>query len=121
MDTLIDAIRAAVAADATDDARQAGAAACRTILTALEATAGAPLVAPAVASVPTAPAASPIATVLAAMRTIPSDQLLDLVIDKLRATATARGVAPTAAPVSRSGVQFQIVPVSRPTMTGGPS
>ena len=34
MDTLLDAIRAAVAADATDDTKAAGATACRTILTA---------------------------------------------------------------------------------------
>jgi hypothetical protein len=43
MTELLDSIHAAVTADATPEARAAGIAACRTILSALEATLGAPL------------------------------------------------------------------------------
>src|SRR5262245_53693896 len=44
MDNLLDSIRAAVAPGASDETRASGASACRTILTALEAKAGEPLV-----------------------------------------------------------------------------
>jgi hypothetical protein len=94
MDPLIDSIRAAVADGASDDAKDAGAQACRAILAALEAQGGAPL-----ASAPSP--ASPIAAAVATLRTIPPDQLLDLVIAKLRlavpatdAPATATAAAP---------------------------
>jgi hypothetical protein len=66
-------IRAAFAADATPEARTAGANACRSIVAALE-----PAPAPATLN----PAA--IASALTALRSVPPDQLLDLAIAKLR-------------------------------------
>ena len=78
MDALLESIRAALAADATADAKAAGAAACRTILTALDATATAPI--------PTSPSINPtaVANIVGALRGVPPDQLLDLAIAKLR-------------------------------------
>jgi len=79
METLIEAIRAASAADATPQARANGAQACRTILAALEATQGQPL-----ASAPAAPA-TPMHAIVGTLRNTPPEQLLDLVIAKLKA------------------------------------
>ena len=72
MDTFIEAIRAAVAEGATADQKHAGAVACRAILTALEGPAGQPLTLPAVAS-----------------PRLEVDQVLDLVIARLRAMVPA--------------------------------
>lgn len=82
METLIEAIRAASAADATPQARANGAQACRTILAALEATQGQPL-----ASAPAAPAAppTPMHAIVGTLRNTPPEQLLDLIIAKLTA------------------------------------
>ena len=79
MHDLLDAIHAAIAPNASADARAAGADACRTILTALDAAPGKPMNATATAQ------ASPIATIVAGLRGVPPDQLLDLAITKLRA------------------------------------
>jgi hypothetical protein len=79
VDQLIECIRVAVANDATAETRAAGAAACRTILTALDAKLGEPLAAPAV---PT-PNAQAVA-IASALRSVPMDQLADLLIAKLR-------------------------------------
>ena len=97
MDTIVDTIRAAVAERASEEAKQAGATACRAVLAALEGQAGAPLAPP--PSPPAAPAlASSIATAVGALRSVPPDQILDLVIDRLRNAATARGVALSPSP-----------------------
>lgn len=72
MDDLIEAIRTAVAEGATPEQRAAGAQACRTILTALEAEVGKPI------ALAGAPAPSPLAG-------ISPDQALDLLIAKLSA------------------------------------
>ncbi|HEY1811011.1 MAG TPA: hypothetical protein VGG74_01555 [Kofleriaceae bacterium] len=71
-DEQIETIRAAIKPDATSEARAAGAAACRTIIGQLEQ-------APKAAVNPAA-----IAQAVAAMRGMPTDQLLDLAIAKLR-------------------------------------
>ena len=85
MDQLIEAIRNATATDATDEVRAAGAFACRTILTALEAKPGESLAPPIATTVPD----SPIAAVVAGLRGVPVDQLLDLAIAKLRTMVPA--------------------------------
>jgi len=82
MDTLIDAIRSAVANDANAAARATGAQACRTILAALEAKAGDPFT-------PSPPAATAFHAIVGAARTMPIDQLLDLLIAKLTAALPA--------------------------------
>jgi hypothetical protein len=95
-DNLIEMIRAAVASDATAEARAAGADACRTIMTALGATAGEPLAVPASSS-----PSNPMATAIAALvRSTPPDQLLDLVIAKLRTLVPADKQQPAARPMT---------------------
>jgi hypothetical protein len=74
-DTLIDTIRAAVASDASAEARAAGVAACHALLTALGEPAPSSRVEP-----------GPIATAVAqVLRSTPPDQLLDMAIAKLQA------------------------------------
>lgn len=89
MDDLLDTIRTSMAADATTEAKAAGAVACRTLLAALETNPGEPLV------TPTAPAASPIANAIAMLRGVPVDQLLDVAINRLRAAIPAGESAPS--------------------------
>lgn len=96
IDTVLDAIRAALANDASDEVRTAGIHACRAILATLDPQ---PVTAP-----PAAP--SPVAMIAAALRNVPPDQLLDLAIAKLRAALPADAdVKPTAA------MRIPIVPV----------
>jgi hypothetical protein len=95
-DTLIEAIRAAVAAGASDDARAAGANACRTLLVVLEAKPGEPMV-PAM-PVPHPPSA-PIAALASAIRGMPREQLFDLLIAKLRTLVPADSAAPASTPM----------------------
>lgn len=90
MDELLDTIRTSMAADATADAKAAGATACRTLLAALEPQPGQPLVP---ATAPTA--ASPIANAIAMLRGVPVDQLLDVAISRLRAAIPAGESAPS--------------------------
>ena len=104
MDSLLDAIRAGVASDATDDARSAAAAACRTILSALEAQAGEPLATPTAA----APDAMTIATAIGALRNVPPEQLLDLAIARLRAALPPETAVPAVQPV-----KFHVVTLPR--------
>jgi hypothetical protein len=104
MDNLIESIRVAVLAEASDEHKQKGALACRTILTALEAKPGEALAAPP----PAAPVALPdLAPLIQAVRTMGPDQLLDVAIARLRAALPAgASVAHVGAP------QFHIVPVA---------
>jgi hypothetical protein len=109
MHDLIDAIRAAVAEDATVEAKQAGAQACRTILAALETEPGQPL-----ADAPAAVAASPGATApanpFAALAGLDLDRALDLVIARLRAALPEEKRAGLSA---RPGMRIQLVPVPK--------
>lgn len=84
MENLIEAIRNAIATDATDESRAAGVHACRTILVALETPAGAPMGAP-TASPALAEPRSPLEAAVSALRGVPPDQLLDLAIARLKA------------------------------------
>lgn len=85
MDEMMDAIRGAVAEGATAEQKVAGAQACRTILTALEAEIGKPI------ALAGAPVSSPLAG-------ISPDQALDLLIARLSAMVpshrTGEGEAP---------------------------
>ncbi len=100
MDQLLEAIRTATATDANDEARAVGAQACRTILTALEAKPGEPL-----ATHP--PDTSPIQTIVATLRGVPPEQLLDLAIARLRAALPAGAEVAPVVPV-----KFQLLPVA---------
>ena len=95
MHELIETIRAAVAEDATAEAKQAGAQACRMILAALEGEPNEP--------VPPAPA-----NPLAALARLDLDRALDLVIARLRA---ALPEDKRAALGERPGMRIQLVPV----------
>lgn len=104
MDQLLESIRAAVATGATDEAKAAGATACRTILIALEAKPGEPMAAP----VPVAAQSQPeISAIVAGLKGVPVDQLLDLAIAKLRTMVPAD----KAPPVQRLAIP--LVPVPR--------
>jgi len=92
MDDLLEQIRAALAPDATDDARTAALNACRTIASTLE----------------PAPPANPMTEVAKTLRGIPAEQLLDLAIAKLRAALPAGVEVP---PVPK--LEFQIVPLPK--------
>jgi hypothetical protein len=99
MNDIIEIIRAAVAPEATPDARGAGVEACRTILAALSAKQGEPMTAA------VAEPASPIAAIVGGLRTMPPDQLLDLAIAKLRAALPADTQVPPAMPL-----KFHLIP-----------
>lgn len=100
MDNVIDAIRAAVAADASAESKAAGVTACRAILAALETTPGQTFA----STVP----ASPVAAMVGALRGVPPDQLLDLAIAKLRSALPAGTVVPAVQPL-----KLQIVPITK--------
>ena len=93
MDELFDQIRAATSPDATADARAAGASACRALLAAIETDAGQPLA-------PAAPLPSAqIGALVAALRGMPPEQILDLAIARLRAALPADAPAPAVQPL----------------------
>lgn len=94
MENVIESIRAAIAPDATPEVRAAGVAACRSVLTALEASPGQGF-APATVS----PNPSAIAAAVGALRGVPPDQLLDLAISRLRAALPAGVEVPAAQPL----------------------
>jgi hypothetical protein len=79
MQNLVEAIQAAIAADASPDIRASGVTACRTILASLEPPASRQ-------PIEVGPTASAIAGLI---RATPPDQLLDLVIAKLRTVVPA--------------------------------
>lgn len=88
MESLLDTIRVAVSADATNEAKALGASACRTILAALEAKPGEPLVT-------TTQATHPIIAAVSMLRGLPVDQLLDVAITRLRAALPGNETAPS--------------------------
>jgi hypothetical protein len=103
MDNVINAIRAAVAADATPEARAAGVQACQATLAALQATPGETF-----QSTPRIEVGPTAAAVAAIVRSIPPDQLLDLAIAKLRSMVPAESGPPQARPFN-----VRLVPVPR--------
>jgi hypothetical protein len=102
-DDLIEAIRAAVATEATPGARTAGIAACRTILTALGGEAGEPFAAP-TPPVQIGPTANAIAALI---RSTPPDHLFELLIAKL-STIVPQDAKPT--PTHKMTIPFVKVP-----------
>ena len=112
MEAMIEAIKLAVLDGATDEAKRAGAEACRTLLTALEAEPGSALVPP------SAPGSAPGGAnrpALAMRSTRPTNllagldvtQILDLVIAKLR-SAVGEEIAEAR---SAEGYNVQLIPV----------
>jgi hypothetical protein len=120
MDDLIEKIRAAANADATDEARTAGADACRALLIALDAKPGEPMASPvpsgeaSIVPVPLAPTTqlpTPHAAaqaIVSALRGMTPDQLLDVAIARLRAALPPGTVVPTTQPL-----KFQLIPVNQ--------
>ena len=109
MEGLIESIRSALEANASNDVRAAGAAACRTILTALEATPGEPIAMPTPIAPPaSAPPGLPIAALVTALRSMSPDQLLDAAIARVRAAL------PPGTEVQRArSLELRIVPLQR--------
>ncbi len=103
-EALIEVIRGAIAAGASDEARVAGATACRALLAVLDAKHIEP-------NAPAAPAAQapslPIAAIAQAIRNVPPDQLADLLIAKLR-TLVPEGA--NAAPAHKFNIPLVKVP-----------
>ena len=120
MENMIEAIRNALVDNASDDARTAGAQACRMLLTVLEAKPGEPMTTPppaeasagsslpAIASSEGAPSSSAtqIAQMIGTLRGVPAEQLLDLAIARLRAALPAGTEAPRVAPLKFHIVQL---------------
>ena len=107
MQELIEAIRVAVATEASAEQKAAGVQACRTIATALDTEPGKPIMLPG-----TPP---PVATSLVSV-----DQMLDLVISRLTAIATDRDARPV--PVATiAPVRGLRVPVTPTTLPRGPT
>ena len=112
MDELLETIRKAVAPDADQPTKQAGANACRAILAALEAQPGEPLaVAPAPA--PT----SPIATVVRQFQGAPPGLVLDALIAKLRSHLPPEE---TGTPAQVPSLRIPFVPLPQPPRGGKP-
>ncbi len=105
MQGLIESIRLAVAPDATDELRAAGATACRAILRALEANPGE---SHQVSAPPSVPMPDAVATIVTALRGVPPEQLLDLAIARLRAALPADQAVPVGQPL-----KFQLIPIPR--------
>jgi hypothetical protein len=103
MQELLEAIRAATAEEATAEEKGAGAQACRTILTALEAEVGKPL------ALPGAPPANPLAG-------IDLTQALDFLIERLRQNMPASEAPGPGRRSAPSGLRIALV---RPP--GGPA
>ena len=96
MQELLEAIRTATAEGATGDQKAAGAQACRTILTALEAETGKPL------ALSAAPAPNPLAG-------IDPSQALDLLIARLRAAVPADDQPATPRRPDTAGLRIALV------------
>src|SRR5262245_13472589 len=109
MDELIEKIRSAIATDADESTKAAGAEACRAILAVLEVKAGEPLV-----SAP--PPSSPLAAVAAQLRGAPPGVVLDALIAKLRAHLPADE---RDSPKERGAVRIPFVPVPGPRKGSG--
>jgi hypothetical protein len=99
MNELIDAISAAVTEGATPEQKAIGAQACRTILAALDAQPGKPIVLP--GAMPARPLSG-----------VSLDQILDLAIARLTPIADARDVAPSAsnAPTAPNAASVSVAP-----------
>ena len=118
MQDLLEAIRVAMTDGATAEQKATGAQACQTILAALGAQPGKPIVLPGV------PKPNPLSG-------LSVDQALELVIARLRAVADARdkqaaqpapaaqATPATAAPTAPPGPRIPIVPPRPPTAPGG--
>jgi hypothetical protein len=103
MTHLIETLQAALTKDASEEARSAGVAACRTILAALEAKPGEPMIVPTAQDMPV-----PLAATVALLQARPVDELLDLLIAKLRA------VVPDVPPVGARSLKIELIKVPVP-------
>jgi hypothetical protein len=98
-ETSLASIRAALAPDATNDARNAGAEACRAVLAVLDSS---PVQQSGIAPIN----AAMFANALTALRSVPRDHLLDLAISKLRAMLPTDASLSTATPL-----KLHLIPV----------
>ena len=108
MQELIDVIRAAVSADATNEQKAAGVQACRTIAAALDVEPGKPMALP----------GTPSASLPAARLSI--DQVLDLVIARLTMIANEHDKNPLPALQRPNGLRIPVVPAAVPRAASRP-
>ena len=104
IEILLQSIRESVASDASEDARRAGAQACRTLLAALDAKQGEALVVAPVVPAPT----NAVQAIVSLLRSAPPDQLLDFAIAKLRT------LVPAGEQTTVRAFPVRIVPVRTP-------
>ena len=107
MQELIDVIRAAVIADATNEQKAAAVQACRTIAAALDVEPGKPIALPGI------PSASP-------PPRLSLDQVLDLAIARLTMIANEHDKSPPPAMQRQSGLRIPAVPVAVPRAASRP-
>ena len=115
MQELIEAIRAAVATDASPEQKATGVQACRTIVAALDTEPGKPIVLPGM-------------PLPAATSRVSVDQIIDLMIARLTTIAAERDThpAPTIAPptltaASPRGLRVPVTPASLPRLPTRPA
>jgi len=108
MQELIEAIRVAVASDASTEQKATGVQACRTIVAALDAEPGKPIVLP----------GTPLP---AATSRVSVDQILDLMIARLATIATAREADPTPAIAPLRGLRVPVTPAALPPAPARPT
>lgn len=108
MQELIEAIRVAIASDANTEQKVTGVQACRTILAALDAEPGKPIVLP----------GTPLP---AATSRVSVDQILDLMIARLATIATAREAEPTPAIAPLRGLRVPVTPAALPPAPARPT
>src|SRR5262245_28342546 len=101
MQELIEAIRVAVATDASAEQKATGAQACRTILAALDTEPGKPIMLPGTPL----PMAAPRVSV---------DQMLDLVIARLTTIAAERDAQPAPSAAPPRGLRVPVTPTALP-------
>jgi hypothetical protein len=102
MNPLIEPIERALSPDATAETKQAGAVACRAILSALEAEPGKAIAVPGVHPAPVSPLSG-----------LSADQVFDLMIGKLRTMVDAKGGA--TAPTTNVGAPLRIPMIVLPS------
>ena len=123
--SLIESIVAALAPEASEEKRAAGALACLTIHAALAGHAAVPVPSPAQVSAPSAPVAdTPIAAIVARLRGMPLEQVFDLAINRMQVAVAAReqtAPAPPSSPAAAASTETQRLPPMRFQMVPVPT
>lgn len=114
--SLIASIVTALAPEASEEKRAAGALACLTIHAALAGHGAAPVLVPAPAAAPAPPIPeTPVAAIVSRLRGMPLEQVFDLAINRLQVAVTAREQTSPAPPSSPTPASVPAPPVGPET------